>query len=287
MDDDIKDMSMDQLEAEVVSLRNGIRQHRDATGHNLCWHVPELWSLLPEKVEPKPEVPHPSEFIQNCCMYRNTLEERKYEIVLNPVRPQKGEPFSISFKRKDGQQPKSHRKFARISTDELLKKIQAVAKDEDNPNASAFDAVELHDHVIKDMKIQFDLENAFWEEYDSASREIVGLHTLENGLTIQGIVAGGDWEQPVFWLVYFDGQRLRGYIPTSGNPWCRKSKQAFGNHDNQAKEVAELIELGIFPKDVHPESDTTGVIDFDWPAIKQDILDRFAEKSPEPARVDK
>lgn len=56
-DSDLDSMSVEELKAEVLKLRVGIRQHRDASGHNLCWYVPELWNLLPEKVEPKPEVP--------------------------------------------------------------------------------------------------------------------------------------------------------------------------------------------------------------------------------------
>ena len=37
------------LSAEVRKLRRGIRQHRDSSLHELCWHHPALWGLLPEK----------------------------------------------------------------------------------------------------------------------------------------------------------------------------------------------------------------------------------------------
>ena len=57
LDDDLMCMSQRELFEEVVRLRAGIRQHRDATGHNLCWWVPELWNLLPEKQIPEPQVP--------------------------------------------------------------------------------------------------------------------------------------------------------------------------------------------------------------------------------------
>ena len=56
-DEDVYDMSKEELRNEVIKLRAGIRAHRDAEGHNLCWYVPELWGLLPEKVTPKPAVP--------------------------------------------------------------------------------------------------------------------------------------------------------------------------------------------------------------------------------------
>jgi hypothetical protein len=35
MDEDIEQMSREQLVAEVKRLRQGIRQHRDGTGHDL------------------------------------------------------------------------------------------------------------------------------------------------------------------------------------------------------------------------------------------------------------
>ncbi|MEX0590613.1 MAG: hypothetical protein WD207_05960, partial [Xanthobacteraceae bacterium] len=53
MDTDLESMNRDALVAEVKKLRAVIRQHRDASGHGLCWHHPAMWSLLPEKVEPR------------------------------------------------------------------------------------------------------------------------------------------------------------------------------------------------------------------------------------------
>lgn len=73
MDNDLKDMSREDLIAEVMKLRTGIREHRDATGHNLCWYVPELWDLLPEKTTPSPEVPPKDEFMRCCKLYRESL----------------------------------------------------------------------------------------------------------------------------------------------------------------------------------------------------------------------
>ena len=36
MDDDLKQMSREQLIAEVKKLRQGIRKHRDSTDHEIC-----------------------------------------------------------------------------------------------------------------------------------------------------------------------------------------------------------------------------------------------------------
>ena len=48
MDDDLEQLTRDELVAELKRLRAGIRRHRDSTGHELCWHHPELWRLLPD-----------------------------------------------------------------------------------------------------------------------------------------------------------------------------------------------------------------------------------------------
>jgi hypothetical protein len=57
MDDDLQAFDRESLVAEVKKLRAGIRAHRDTTGHDLCWHHPDLWDLLPEKTEPSIAVP--------------------------------------------------------------------------------------------------------------------------------------------------------------------------------------------------------------------------------------
>ncbi len=42
MDDDVETMGREQLIAEIKKLRTGIREHRDSTLHELCWHHPQL-----------------------------------------------------------------------------------------------------------------------------------------------------------------------------------------------------------------------------------------------------
>jgi hypothetical protein len=76
MDEDLDSLPRDALIAEVKKLRAGVRQHRDATGHDLCWHHPALWSLLPEKVEPVIAVPAWPQFMQGCVRYRHSLDEQ-------------------------------------------------------------------------------------------------------------------------------------------------------------------------------------------------------------------
>ena len=76
MDEDIESFSREQLIAEVKRLRKGIRSHRDSTGHELCWHHPDLWALLPEQVSPVIAVPEWPQFMSGCIRYRQSLEEQ-------------------------------------------------------------------------------------------------------------------------------------------------------------------------------------------------------------------
>lgn len=76
LDQDLENMTLDELQAEVKRLREGIRQHRDSSGHDLCWYVPELWNLLPDKVEPQPDVPPTEEFLHCCKLYRQSLNNK-------------------------------------------------------------------------------------------------------------------------------------------------------------------------------------------------------------------
>lgn len=76
MDEDLRTMSRDELVAEVMKLRAGIRSHRDASEHDLCWHHPDLWSLLPERSDPLPVVPAWPQFMRGCIRYRQSLDEQ-------------------------------------------------------------------------------------------------------------------------------------------------------------------------------------------------------------------
>ena len=66
MDEDLNQMTREELIDEVKKLRQGIRKHRDSSRHELCWHHPSLWGLLPEKTDPIPVVPEWPEFIRGC-----------------------------------------------------------------------------------------------------------------------------------------------------------------------------------------------------------------------------
>ncbi len=77
MDEDLDALTREQLLEQVKRLRAGIRAHRDGSGHELCWHHPALWSLLPERVEPKIAVPAWPQFLRGCIRYRESLDAQR------------------------------------------------------------------------------------------------------------------------------------------------------------------------------------------------------------------
>ena len=74
MDDDLEVLDRDELLTEARRLRSAIRKHRDASGHDLCWHHPEMWDLLPEGDAPAFEVPAWPQFMRGCVRYRASLD---------------------------------------------------------------------------------------------------------------------------------------------------------------------------------------------------------------------
>jgi len=79
--------------------------------------------------------------------------------------------------------------------------------------------------------VQFDTENVEWHKKDAYGDfgEVAGFNTTPGGLTYLGVTAGGDWESPLLFILYWDGIQLRGYVPTDGNTWNTDTKTAYGS----------------------------------------------------------
>jgi hypothetical protein len=77
VDEDLERLGREALIAEVKRLRQGIREHRDSSGHDLCWHHPQLWGLLPERVDPEIAVPPWPRFLRGCVKYRESLDRER------------------------------------------------------------------------------------------------------------------------------------------------------------------------------------------------------------------
>ena len=76
-DDDLDGKTRDELLDEVKRLRAGIRAHRDSTRHELCWHHPQLWNLLPEQTPADIAVPAWPQFMRGCVRYRQSLDDQR------------------------------------------------------------------------------------------------------------------------------------------------------------------------------------------------------------------
>jgi hypothetical protein len=62
----LENLTREELIAEIKALREAIREHRDASLHDLCWYQPKLWGLLPEKSVVQIEVPTHDQFMKGC-----------------------------------------------------------------------------------------------------------------------------------------------------------------------------------------------------------------------------
>jgi len=74
-DRDLDGMSRDELVEHARLLRAGIREHRDSSGHDLCWFHPRLWGLLPETAEAEVRVPPWPAFLRGCVRFRESLDD--------------------------------------------------------------------------------------------------------------------------------------------------------------------------------------------------------------------
>jgi hypothetical protein len=83
LDADLETFDRTALIAEISRLRAGIRAHRDSSGHDLCWHHPGLWGLLPEHVDPAVAVPPWPKFLRGCVAYREVLERELPEAAVH------------------------------------------------------------------------------------------------------------------------------------------------------------------------------------------------------------
>jgi hypothetical protein len=152
----------------------------------------------------------------------------------------------------------------------------------------------ITDLVEKDLsKVDFDIENmdaqdvygAAVQGRDYVSRNFLGFQTLDNGLTFLGVNAGGDWEYPVYFIVYFDGQKLRGYVPTDGNVWNTDTMMAYGNDGNVDIPDADkknLVKRGFITQEYADGLDEydsgSHRAKFDFDKIRDDITARIVYK---------
>jgi hypothetical protein len=76
LDADLLVMDKGQLLAAAQAMRQAIRTHRDTSMHELCWHHPDMWALLPDESAVLPIVPEWPQFMRGCIRYRQSLDQQ-------------------------------------------------------------------------------------------------------------------------------------------------------------------------------------------------------------------
>lgn len=138
--------------------------------------------------------------------------------------------------------PKAKRKAAKVEPKAFLDLL--FKKMEELDEIDGFDRYKLQDidKVGKDIsKVHFDFENCEFGPFPSMDDSTNGVRTMyvQGGyLSFLGVTAGGDWEFPVYFIIYLDqdGKTFRAYIPKEGNVWNHKTKQALGNDEDKDAE---------------------------------------------------
>lgn len=133
------------------------------------------------------------------------------------------------------------RKAPIITLDDLKSRLNKYINYDEDSDGFPYN---LPEKALSDIsKIEFDFENwcignadPLYEEYPEEHQGYVGYpcgyHILPSGIPILLVNAGGDWEFPICFALYFDGKGIRGYIPSEGNVFDRKSKMAYGNSED-------------------------------------------------------
>ncbi|MCL2062231.1 MAG: hypothetical protein FWH03_06385 [Firmicutes bacterium] len=124
--------------------------------------------------------------------------------------------------------------------------------------------------IKKDLEvIDFDTENFQLDPYYAAknTNPLLDLCTIENGLTFFGFLANGDWETEMYFIVYYDGENLRGYVPRYGNAVNLDNMSAFGN--DEESDESYLRKNGV------DETLPASYLEINYDTIKEELLTVF------------
>lgn len=152
-------------------------------------------------------------------------------------------------------------------------------------NNEEFDIYECINNCAP-LEVEFDLEN--WggvkhHDHDYLGFEnLLGLNLTNHGKQFIGMNAGGDWEHPVFFLLYIEGEEIKCYIPKEGNTYNKICMTAFGsegdssNFDSLSEKEQELAETCMYER-VDPDWQMT---DPDLNLLWKDINTYFHGEEP-------
>lgn len=134
-------------------------------------------------------------------------------------------------------------------------------------------------------------------DFSTENMDVTAERTTSDGVPYLLIRAGGDWETPLACIVYFDGRKVRGYVPKDGNSYNHRTKAAFGNHDGDAPACAEQFgarfdheegfrevdpDMALVEKDIDARIEAKG----DHAHVPATIVSKAARKAAEQARIE-
>ena len=104
----------------------------------------------------------------------------------------------------------------------------------------------VYEAISKDASLpDFDLENFGCtpndeDDYLNAG-ELLGLRKSATGVSYIGINAGGDWEIPLYFIMYKEDGELKAYVPSNGNTYNKRFHTAYGS-EMETEEFYKLPE---------------------------------------------
>ena len=164
---------------------------------------------------------------------------------------------------------KGGRNAVKMSIEELRKEIEHIFKNyciehDIDVSSNSYRKFSINNFVYlccrdrkenaKDRNLKY-FHNDVWEckyKFNSENCDSVGdIKMSKKGVPYVQVSVGGDWESPVYFYIYYDGYKLRGYVPLKGNAINRDTNTAFGNNE-EADEKFIRKELGIGKNDEFP-----------------------------------
>lgn len=94
----------------------------------------------------------------------------------------------------------------------------------------------------KYLYVKFDFENIMLDPRSFCNlneKSLVGFRTIKiDNIIIPylGVIAGGDWEVPVFFIIYEHDNELEALIPQNGNTYNTETLEAYGNNEKLDKD---------------------------------------------------
>lgn len=131
----------------------------------------------------------------------------------------------------------------KINLDQFKKKLKLFKGYSTPEEEEEYD--KLYDEIFYKSRINYEIDNenilTDWSE--------CGYFVTSKGIPYMTFMQGGDWEYLVCIAVYWDGEKLRRYVPHWGNILNVDLKCAFGSKqsadDKEIREFAEKIDAPI------------------------------------------